>query len=709
MHAQFSEQEFDYYRGVFSQVDAAGSGRVSGVQAAGFLFTSGLDRKVLKQIWDLADSSAEGSLGLNEFGVALRLVAHAQAGRTISEDLIYQEPPVAPRFDGSASQGSPGPPPSDRGGGGGGSQRRGRSPPPGEDRQLPTARDLRKYGRLFYARVVLNGRMTMSADEAKELFERSGLATDVLQQVWYIADHDSDGQLSWPEFVLAMHLIRRALAGQAMPPPQVAVSRELGELLGSLMSPEEYARQPSRSPRSLSGSSTPFGSTTLDLPPVQAEPPSDFQVPPNGSFSQPPPQPSGFEATPNWGGGGFDDGFAAPPETPRSKRASSTFTATESEASRRPTQDFQERMSTQDFQDVGFGGFGSEPSGFDPLPAPSHRFSAAPPSLADETNFPPVEEPLPRSSGRRSSRRDEDQHSVSHSPDFGERTGHDAFESRLSVSLTGEQPVEHLEVLIEAEKKLVHRLRRDTDVLDEELTRLEEACREEERAATREKAECDRMGRERDILLQQLEASQRQLNELKAEHKGLHIESVLLRRDTDHYSKEVAFLQRLLDEATRDAQVLQQSIEYFDRSNQSLTAHTKALEEARQDVLSQVKMEREMLKKEEQEALLAKTTLETLRPGVGGDPASAYTASRLPPATEVQGPSDFGRMTRPATEPAPWFAGGGFGSLPDTGGNGFFSDMSIPPTPTPSMGKEYPGGGRPLNKVPAAFQLREGV
>merc|ERR1712151_1310484 len=102
-----------------------------------------------------------------------------------------------------------------------------------------------------------------------------------------------------------------------------------------------------------------------------------------------------------------------------------------------------------------------------------------------------------------------------------------------------------------------------------------EACRHEMIEMERERAECDRMGKEQQFLVQQLEASKRQLNEFKAEHQELHRESILLRRDHDHYGKEAGFLQKLFDEGMQDIQATQQSIEYLETSNQSLFAHIK--------------------------------------------------------------------------------------------------------------------------------------
>merc|ERR1712137_1278680 len=109
-------------------------------------------------------------------------------------------------------------------------------------------------------RVLDQGRQHMSGQDAREMFGLSGLGIDILRQIWHMADHDGDGQLSWPEFVLAMHLIRRARAEQAL--PQGGLPAELTMFLGSLEPAEVYARQESRSPRSHSAASSPFGSRT---------------------------------------------------------------------------------------------------------------------------------------------------------------------------------------------------------------------------------------------------------------------------------------------------------------------------------------------------------------------------------------------------------------------------------------------------------------
>lgn len=218
------------------------------------------------------------------------------------------------------------------------------------------------------------------------------------------------------------------------------------------------------------------------------------------------------------------------------------------------------------------------------------------------------------------------------SPDFGHRRGQ---KDPTSYPGSSAQPVEHLEALIEADKTITGTLRHDVDALNAELLQLELEFEQEEREAARERAEVERIGLERDHLTQQLEASQRQLGDLKVEHQGLHFESVLLRRDNDHFRKQAAFLQKLFDDGMRDTQTLRESIDYLEQSNHSLLAHTRALEEARREMLEQAKNEKELLHKEQRNALEAKQALEALRSGNNDE---ITRISDVKPVAETQAP-----------------------------------------------------------------------
>ena len=49
------------------------------------------------------------------------------------------------------------------------------------------------------------------------MLERSGLAVDVLRQIWNLSDIDRDGSLDADEFAVAMHLARESSSGKPMP------------------------------------------------------------------------------------------------------------------------------------------------------------------------------------------------------------------------------------------------------------------------------------------------------------------------------------------------------------------------------------------------------------------------------------------------------------------------------------------------------------
>lgn len=644
----FSEQERSYYGQLFAQVDTDRQGRIGGLQAANFLLSqSGLDRQILKQIWDVADSAKKGWLGPEEFSAALRLVAHVQAGRPVAPDLVYIQPPALPRFTstpvppGTASMG--------RG-------ERGRSPGPRVDRTLPTARDLRKYGRLFCNILAGRGNL-MTSENARQLFSKSGLSSETLAQVWDVSDADHDGHLSWPEFVVAMHLIRRTRLGEPVPK---AVPMDLRSLVVGLDSAQGFAAQASRSPRALSTASA---RSLFDARTDEVAEAAGHAAP-----------------TPPWS----DVGPSAPTGPPVDRHPPSAVAS------------FGDAFSEVPVETPGSAAFGYHGAAAEEMPA--LRSGHGDP----ESPMSPLQH-LTMAASPMSPNGDD------HSPDFGGRsrpmgsTG--GFIGGPSLSEDA-QPVEHLEALIEAEKRLVQTLRADTDELDEELHRLEDSCRTEEKETARERVECDRLGQERKHLEQQMEASKRLLAELKAEHEALHLESILLRRDRGHYGAEATFLQRLFDEGTRDAQALQQSIEYLEQSNQSLAAHTKSLEEARREILEQVKVEKELLRKEEFEAQSAKQALETLR-GAGTDGMARFGFTR--PST----PGDEGFGFGPSLlEDPPGSVGGGLlSSLAGGGGLSMLANISAMKE-LQGASSGAPGGGaayryRPTARPPVA--LREGV
>ncbi|KAI8068617.1 hypothetical protein BC940DRAFT_325994 [Gongronella butleri] len=74
----------------------------------------------------------------------------------------------------------------------------------------------KQYSKIFNAwDPEKNGYIT--GDKAKEIFTQSGLAQNVLMQIWNLADPNNQGKLNIDEFSVAMHLIYRKLNGYDVP------------------------------------------------------------------------------------------------------------------------------------------------------------------------------------------------------------------------------------------------------------------------------------------------------------------------------------------------------------------------------------------------------------------------------------------------------------------------------------------------------------
>lgn len=109
---------------IFSTVDTANRGYVTGDQAVSFFSNSRLPEEALAQIWDLADINSEGQLNKDEFAVAMYLIRQ-QRSKTTGRDVLPQTllpslippsmrrqapppaQPTAPTFDNAANISAP--------------------------------------------------------------------------------------------------------------------------------------------------------------------------------------------------------------------------------------------------------------------------------------------------------------------------------------------------------------------------------------------------------------------------------------------------------------------------------------------------------------------------------------------------------------------------------------------------------------------------
>ncbi|XP_018318653.1 epidermal growth factor receptor substrate 15-like 1 isoform X2 [Agrilus planipennis] len=203
------------YESYYSLVDPNGIGTVGALEAARFLKRSGLSDVVLSRIWDLSDPGARGCLDKAGLFVALKLVSVAQQGRDVNiENILLDTPP--PKM-GDLPLPKPAKPPLPS-----------NTPlitsiPPtaGVDWTIkPNERE--KYDKLFDSLNPSNG--LIPGNKVKGVLMDSKLPLETLGKIWDLADQDKDGMLDRHEFIVAMHLVYKALEKHAVPntlPPEL--------------------------------------------------------------------------------------------------------------------------------------------------------------------------------------------------------------------------------------------------------------------------------------------------------------------------------------------------------------------------------------------------------------------------------------------------------------------------------------------------------
>lgn len=189
---------------------------VTGEIAVKFFEKTRLDSRLLGEVWQIADQENRGFLTPAGFGVALRLIGHAQAGREPSPQIALQPGPI-PRFDGF----TPAPPPLAPAPTGSpqpiSAQGTGNAPI-----RIPplTPEKVALYSGVFEQQPLQNGTM-LSGEQARQIFEKSALPTETLGRIWQLADTEQRGALVLTEFVIAMHLLTSMKSGALRALPNI--------------------------------------------------------------------------------------------------------------------------------------------------------------------------------------------------------------------------------------------------------------------------------------------------------------------------------------------------------------------------------------------------------------------------------------------------------------------------------------------------------
>ncbi|GBL76299.1 Epidermal growth factor receptor substrate 15-like 1 [Araneus ventricosus] len=195
--SQVARSHSALYEAFYRQVDPAETDRVSAVEAAAFLKRSGLPDTILSKIWDMSDPQGKGFLDKQGFYVALKLIALHQNGKDLTlANMNLDLPP--PQMQTASGRNSP-----------------------ALDWNIK-ASERKKYEEMFYSMGPVAGKLP--GDKVKPVMLNSKLPLEVLGKIWDLSDTDQDGFLSKEEFILAMHLVYKALENIPVPsvlPPEL--------------------------------------------------------------------------------------------------------------------------------------------------------------------------------------------------------------------------------------------------------------------------------------------------------------------------------------------------------------------------------------------------------------------------------------------------------------------------------------------------------
>ncbi|PHH66837.1 hypothetical protein CDD81_5969 [Ophiocordyceps australis] len=265
-HLNLTPEEKRVFGDLFKQADPDNIRIVTGDAALGFFDKTRLDSRILGEIWQIADKENRGFLTPAGFSVVLRLIGHAQAGREPRPELAFQQGPL-PRFDGIHVPGMP------------------VSPPPASPSGIPsqatgagaaripplTPDKVSQYATLFERQPLQNN--MLGGEQARQIFDKSGLPNDTLGRIWALADTEQRGALVLAEFVIAMHLLTSIKTGALRGLPSVlpAGLYEAATQRAPAVGPRQPQPTMSAIPRQMSGSTQPRTGSPLGRPPMSPQ------------------------------------------------------------------------------------------------------------------------------------------------------------------------------------------------------------------------------------------------------------------------------------------------------------------------------------------------------------------------------------------------------------------------------------------------------
>lgn len=254
LRIKIRRDERDFFPKVFDMAKSRATNKVEGREGLSFFLKSGLDKNVIRGIWQMSAQTNPMSLDRDEFYLALRLVALAQSGNEVSDESIINnvETPL-PYLDSISPMQMPMSMP-------GQMQMPGQMGMPGQmpmqgqmpmsmggqmpmqmsnqtqmpmqqppvqsfEYQIPvnkyaiTEEELKKYLKLFEGQDVYNSGF-ISYEQMTEIMKKTGLPNATLKIVWDLASQvpgNDQGNFDKVTTIVALHILVKCKAGVEAP------------------------------------------------------------------------------------------------------------------------------------------------------------------------------------------------------------------------------------------------------------------------------------------------------------------------------------------------------------------------------------------------------------------------------------------------------------------------------------------------------------
>ncbi|KAF9093963.1 hypothetical protein BGX27_001543, partial [Mortierella sp. AM989] len=160
-----SIEEKQVYEHLWAAIEKSSSGFVTSDNAVRFFEKTGLSNRILGYIWIIADADNKGVLDQQSFFVALKLIAHAQDGKTPSLALIGEGPSL-PHFKGISTDPFK------------------ISTQNIEPEPVLTRENRAKYKGMFDACEPVDG--LIDGEKGRKIFLKSRLPIEKLTQIWHV-------------------------------------------------------------------------------------------------------------------------------------------------------------------------------------------------------------------------------------------------------------------------------------------------------------------------------------------------------------------------------------------------------------------------------------------------------------------------------------------------------------------------------------------